>query len=476
LLLKNKIKEYSYIVYERQVLFLTSPVGTANIEPEVAYSMTEQFDKLPLFPLTVGVNDIGHLEIGGCDTVELAAQFDTPLYLFDEENLRQNCAEFKDEFRKRYADTTINYSCKAFINLALLHLFMEEGLGLDVVSGGEIGYARTAGFPMDRVDFPGNNKSAEELSLALESGVRHIVVDNFYELEILGEIARQKGIIPDILLRICPGVHPHTHKYITTGNIDSKFGVPLALAEEAVTAAMSMPEVNLTGLHFHIGSQLAETEPYQQSIDFFLELAAEMKRKHGFELQELSVGGGFAVRYNLNDPHIPISHYAEVITSEIISKCRELNLNLPRLIIEPGRYMVARAGVALYTVGVIKDIPGVRCYASVDGGMADNIRPALYQAVQEAVVAGKMNEKEAGNVTIAGKFCEASDVLINDIGLPSLSAGDILAVAGSGAYCIPEAMNYNASFRPAIVLVKNGEVRLIRRRETLEDLTRHDVI
>ncbi len=438
--------------------------------------MVEQVKKLPLFPLTAGVNDMGHLVIGGCDTVELAAQFGTPLYIFDEDNLRHNCGEFKDEFRKRYADTTINYSCKAFINKALLRLFMEEGLGLDVVSGGEIGYACSAGFPMNRVDFPGNNKSAEELVLALDSGVRHIIVDNFYELEILGEIARQKKIIPDILLRISPGVDPHTHRYITTGNIDSKFGIPLVLGEEGVAAAMAMPEVNLTGLHFHIGSQLAETEPYQESIDFMLDLAAEMKRKHGFELKELSVGGGFAVRYTLDAPVPPISHYAEVITSSIISKCKELNLDLPRLIIEPGRSMVAQAGVALYTVGVIKDVPGVRRYVSVDGGMADNIRPALYQAVLEAVVANKMNEKEADKVTIAGKYCESGDILINDIALPPLSAGDIIAVAGSGAYCIPEAMNYNASFRPAIIMLKDGKGRLIRRRETLEDLTRHDVV
>ncbi|MFC2020961.1 diaminopimelate decarboxylase [Chloroflexota bacterium] len=437
--------------------------------------MTGQVQKLPLFPFTAGVNDMGHLVIGGCDTLELAALFGTPLYLYDEDNLRKNCAEFKDEFRKRYADTIVNYSCKAFINKALLRLFMEEELGLDVVSGGEIGYAHSAGFPMDRVDFPGNNKSAEELVLALESGVRHIVVDNFHELKMLGEIARQKRIKPDILLRISPGVDPHTHKYITTGNIDSKFGIPLALAEEAFDAVMSMPELNLMGLHFHIGSQLAETEPYQQSIDYMLDLAAEMKQKHGFELKELSVGGGFAVQYTLDSPHIPISYYAAVITSKIIGKCGELNLDLPRLIIEPGRSMVAQAGVALYTVGVIKDIPGVRCYVSVDGGMADNIRPALYQAVQEAVVAGKMNEKESGKVTIAGKYCESSDILIKDIALPPLSAGDILAVAGSGAYCIPEAMNYNASFRPAIVMVKDGSARLIRRRETLEDLTRCDI-
>ncbi|MFC1977274.1 diaminopimelate decarboxylase [Chloroflexota bacterium] len=432
--------------------------------------------RLPVFPLTAKIDDRGHLIIGGCDTAGLAAEFGTPLYLFDEFSLRRKCAEFKAEFGRRYADTTVNYSCKAFINKAFLRLIMEEGLGLDVVSGGEIGYAQSAGFPMDRIDFPGNNKSAEELILALESGVRHIVVDNFHELKMLGEIAREKGITPDILLRISPGVDPHTHKYITTGNIDSKFGIPLVLGEKAVTTAMSMPELNLTGLHCHIGSQLVETEPYQQSIDFMLGFAAEMKQKHNFELKELSVGGGFAVQYTLDSPAPPISTYAELITSSIISKCRELDLALPRLVIEPGRSMVAQAGVALYTVGVIKDIPGVRCYVSVDGGMGDNIRPALYEARLEAVVANKMTAKEAATVTIAGKFCESGDILIRDIVLPTLTAGDILAVAGCGAYSIPEAMNYNASFKPAVVMVKEGKARLIRRRETLEDLTRCDLV
>ncbi|MBI3930466.1 MAG: diaminopimelate decarboxylase, partial [Chloroflexi bacterium] len=319
--------------------------------------MVEQVSKLPLFPLTARVDDRGHLVIGGCDTVKLAAEFGTPLYLFDEFSLRSKCAEFKTEFGQRYADTAINYSCKACINKTLLRLFMEEGLGLDVVSGGEIGIARSVGFPMDRVDFPGNNKSAEELILAVESGVRHIVVDNFYELKILGEIAREKGITPDILLRISPGIDPHTHHYITTGNIDSKFGIPLVLGEKAVAMAMSMPEVNLVGLHFHIGSQIVETEPYQQSIEFMLDFAAEMKRKHNFELKKMSVGGGFAIQYTLDSPAPPISVYAEALTVAIVSGCLRLEMPLPQLIIEPGRSMVGQAGVALYRVGVVKDIP-----------------------------------------------------------------------------------------------------------------------
>jgi len=438
--------------------------------------MTQQVNRLPLFPITTGVNGQNHLVIGGCDIIELAAGYGTPLYLFDELTLLGMCAEFKTEFGTRYAGTTINYSCKAFINRAVLKLFAEEGLGLDVVSGGEIGYARAFDFPMERVDFPGNNKSAEELTLALECGVGNIVVDNFHELKMLGRIAGELGYKPDVLLRISPGVDPHTHKYITTGNIDSKFGIPLVLGEKAVETAMSMPELNVTGLHFHIGSQITETEPYIQAIEYFLDFAADMNKKHGFELKELSVGGGFANQYTLDSQVPPVSAYAEAITYAIIGKCQELGIPRPHLIIEPGRLMVAQAGVALYTVGVVKDIPDVRRYVSVDGGMADNIRPALYEARLEAVVANKMNEENTETVTIAGKYCEAGDILIRDISLPPVDAGDILAVPGCGAYSIPEAMNYNASFRPAIVMVKDGNARLIRRRETLEDLTRCDLV
>ena len=446
------------------------------MELEGELRMTEQVSRLSLFPLTAGVNDQGHLMIGGCDTVELAAEFGTPLYLFDELSLRSKCAEFKAEFGQRYADTTVIYACKAFINKALALVFKEEGLGLDVVSGGELGIAQSAGFPLEQVYFHGNNKSAEEISLALEWGVGRIVVDNFHELKMLGKIAQDKGCTPDILLRLTPGVDPHTHRYITTGNVDSKFGIPLASGESAMAKAMSMSNLNLVGLHFHLGSLIFEVEPYQQAIEFILNFAAEMKQKHGFELRELNVGGGFAIQYTLDSPAPPISAYAEAIVSNIIGGCQNLGLALPDLIIEPGRSVVGRAGVALYKVGVVKDIPGVRRYVSVDGGMADNIRPALYGAKHEAVVANKVTEEEAAEVTLAGKFCEAGDILIRDISLPSVSAGDIVAVPDCGAYCLPEAMNYNASFKPAVVLVKEGKARLIRRRETLEDLTRCDVV
>ena len=436
----------------------------------------EMRNRLSLFPLTAEVNNQGHLIIGGGDAVELAARFGTPLYLFDESSLRSKCAEFKAEFSRHYADTTVAYACKAFINKALALIFKEEGLGLDVASGGELHIAQSADFPMDRVYFPGNNKSAEEIRLALECHVGRIVVDNLHELRMLDEIAGELRANPDILLRLSPGVDPHTHKHLATGVIDSKFGIPLASGEEAVVQAVSAPNLNLVGLHFHIGSQIAETEPYQQAIKIILNFAAEMGQKYNFQLSELDIGGGFAIQYTLDSPSPPISAHAEVIASSIVANCRELKLALPRLIIEPGRAIVGRAGVALYRVGAVKDIPGIRRYISVDGGIADNIRPALYGSKYETVVANKMSEKEAGKVTIAGKFCESGDILVRDISLPPVSAGDIIAIPDCGAYCLPMASNYNSSLKPAIVLVKEGKAHLIRRRETFDDLTRCDLV
>ncbi len=432
--------------------------------------------RLSLFPLTAEVNNRGHLIIGGCDTVELTSEFSTPLYVFDESTLRSKCAELKTEFGRRYGDVAVVYAGKAFINGAMALILMEEGLGLDVVSAGELGIAQSVGFPLARVYFHGSNKSAEEIKLGLDWHVGCIVVDNLHELTMLNEIAAGEGYVADILLRLSPGVEPHTHKYITTGVVDSKFGFPLFSGEEAVAQALAAPNLNLVGLHFHLGSLIHEVEPYQEAIELTLNFAAEMKQKYNFELEELNVGGGFSVQYSLDSPVPPISVYAEAITAKVISKCQELKLALPRLIVESGRAVAGQAGVALYKVGVVKDIPEVRCYVSVDGGMADNIRPALYGAKYEAVVANKVGEKEMGKVTIAGKFCESGDILVEDIALPPVSAGDIIAIPDCGAYCVPMASNYNASLKPAIVLVKEGKARLIRRRETLADLTRCDLV
>ena len=438
-------------------------------------SIKQGISKLSLLPLTADVNKDGHLILGGCDCVKLAEEYGTPLYVFDEFTLRSKCVEFKAEFGQRYPDATIIYAGKAFMNQALVLILNEEGLGLDVVSGGEMTIAHSVDFPMDRVYFHGNNKSAEEIRLALKWHIGRIVVDNLPELAMLRELALEQNCVPDILLRLSPGVDPHTHRYNTTGTTDSKFGLPLSDWDKALADAMSASELNLVGLHFHLGSSIFEIEPYQAAVGIVLDFAAVARQKYGFELKELDIGGGFAVQYTLDEPAPPTSLFAEAITSTVTGKCRELNIPLPRLIVEPGREIVAQAGVALYRVGVVKEIPGVRRYVSVDGGMGDNIRYALYDARHDAVVANKAAEKEAVKVTIAGKFCESGDILIRDIALPPVSAGDILAVCDSGAYCLPMASNYNASLRPAVVLVKDGNARLIRRRETYDDLMRCDV-
>lgn len=432
--------------------------------------------RLGLFPITAEVSNKGHLIVGGCNTIELAEEFGTPLYVFDEYGMRNKCAEFRGEFGQRYADTLAVYASKAFMNRAMALLIKEEGLGLDVVSGGEMSIARSVDFPLGKVYFHGNNKSAEELRLALKWKVGRIVVDNFHELQMLDEIAGEAGSRPDILLRLNPGVDPHTHLYNTTGIIDSKFGFPMPQAENAVTQSIGARNLNLIGLHLHIGSGVFEVEPYKEAIGHILDFAAAMKQRHGFEMREFDVGGGFAVQYTMEAPAPPIAGYAEAVVSTVMSKCRELKLGLPRLIIEPGRAIVGRAGIALYHVGVVKEIPGVRTYVSVDGGMADNIRYALYGARHEAVVANKMLSRDTRTVTVAGKFCESGDILIKDIDLPPVMAGDVLAVADSGAYCLSMASNYNASLKVAVVFVKDGKARLVRRRETYDDLTRWDVV
>ena len=431
--------------------------------------------RLPLFPINTEVNRQGHLVIGGCDTVKLAAEFGTPLYLYDELTLRSKCREFKEEFGKRYPSVLVIYASKAYSNGALLRLIKEEGLGLDVVSEGELGIAKSVDFPMEKVYFHGNNKSQRELELALKWSIGRIVVDNFHELEMLDKITKELDVKQDILLRMTPGVDPHTHRYTSTGSLDSKFGFPLPLKEDAVARALKIRGLNVLGLHFHIGSLIYEPEPYVESVKFILRFAAEMRRKYGLELKELNTGGGFAVQYTIDKPAPPTTVFADKITSTVIKECKKLELKSPMLIVEPGREIVAQSGVALYTIGVVKEIPGVRTYASMDGGMADNICPALYGEKMEAVLANRMRARDAGKVTISGKFCESGDILIRDIMMPKLVAGDILAVATVGAYSLPESMNYNAYYKPPVIMVKNGKARLIRRRETLEDITRCDI-
>lgn len=412
--------------------------------------------------------------LGGCDAVELAGMFGTPLYVFDEITVRERCSRFRNEFGRRHHDTLVIYACKAYLSLALAGLLKEEGLGLDVVSAGELYIARCAGFPLQKAYFHGNNKGEDELRLAIEWGVGRIVVDNFHELEMLERLCRERGSRVDVLLRLSPGIDPHTHKFVSTGVIDSKFGFTIATgqAERAVTQALAAPHLSLVGLHSHLGSSLFEVEPYRQAIDVCLRFAAEMKARHGFELKEFSPGGGFGVPYLTSVSPVPVAAFAEAVTTSLAGTAADLGLPLPRLIVEPGRSIVAQAGVALYTAGGAKDVPGVRRFVFVDGGMGDNIRPPLYGSKYEALVANKASAADSEVVTIAGKFCESGDILIEDINLPAISAGDVIAVPVSGAYSLPMASNYNSSLRPAVVMVGRGKARLMRRRETYEDLLR----
>ena len=434
--------------------------------------------KLALFPLTTEVSKQGHIVIGGCDVVDLANEFGTPLYLFDESTLRHKCREFKEEFCKYHPDTLVIYASKAFLNRALALIFKEEGMGLDVVSGGELSIAHSVDFPLDKVYFHGNNKTPEELNLALDLGVGRIVVDSFYELEMLNILAKERGISQNILLRLTPGVDPHTHQYTTTGTMESKFGFPLATgqAEEAVKQALSASNLDLLGLHFHLGSPVSEVQPYELAMELVLRFAREMGKKFDFDLGEFDIGGGFAVPYTADSIVPTIGEYARAVTDKLNSLISGLGLSRPRLIIEPGRAIVAQAGVALYKVGAIKEIPGIKKYVCADGGISDNIRPALYGAKYEALVANKALESEGNMVTIAGKLCESGDILVQDVNLAAARPGDVIAIPVCGAYSIPMASNYNALPRPAIVMVKEGRARLIRRRETYQDLMSLDVI
>ena len=434
------------------------------------------FANADLFPFTAGVTSGGHLSIGGLDTVDLAAELGTPLYVYDEATLRGMCREFVGEFTSRYPKTTVAYASKAFINPALAVLAEEEGLGLDVVSGGELAVARAVDFPMERVYFHGNNKTPDELRMALDAGIGRIVVDGLYELELLDELAARAGRKQEIMLRLSPSVDPHTHAKTTTGILDSKFGISIDTgdAERAVRQALASENLDLVGLHCHLGSPIFELEPYSIAIDAMLTFAAGFKSE-GLELREFSPGGGFAIGYVTSQLPPPISDYAEVITRTLKARSRDLGLGEPRLVIEPGRAIVGRAGVALYTVGAVKDIPTVRKYVSLDGGMGDNIRPAMYESVYEAVVANRMAEQPDEKVTLVGKFCESGDYLIRDITLPAMEQGDVVAIPSSGAYAPSMASNYNLNARPPIVLVNDGAFRVIRRRETFEDMMQADV-
>jgi diaminopimelate decarboxylase len=426
------------------------------------------------FPGTMKVNEQGHLQIGGVDTIELAEKYGTPLYVYDIALIKQRVREFKEAFSTYSKPTQVAYASKAFSSLALYQLLAKEEMSLDVVSGGELHLAIQAGFPAEKIHFHGNNKSHQELVEAIQHNIGCIVVDNFVELEMLNHVTTLYQKEVNILLRITPGVEAHTHEYITTGQTDSKFGFDLesGQAKQAVQMAQNLSFVNLIGVHAHIGSQIFETDGYAIVIERLLESAKEWKESFAFQLDVLNVGGGFGIRYTEEDEPKPLSDYVDTITDAVTKHAKAFGLDLPEIWIEPGRSIVGEAGTTLYTIGTEKMLPEVRHYVSIDGGMADNIRPALYQAKYTAVLANRMNDEETEKVAIAGKACESGDMLIWDLPLSKPEQGDILAVLSTGAYGYAMASNYNRLFKPAVVFVENGKDFLAIRRETYEDFMR----
>ncbi|HPT91158.1 MAG TPA: diaminopimelate decarboxylase [Acetivibrio sp.] len=425
------------------------------------------------------INSKNHLEIGGCDCVDLVNEFGTPLYVMDEGLIRENCRLYKNAMDKYYnGNGLVLYASKALCTMAICRIAQQEGLGLDVVSGGELYTAIKAGFPMDRIYFHGNNKTKEELELAIDNNIRRIVVDNRQELNHINEIASRKGKTVNVSFRIKPGIDAHTHDFIQTGQIDSKFGVALENGEalEIVTEAVKLSNINVAGLHCHIGSQIFDIKPFEEAARVMLEFIAQIKEKLGVEIEELNLGGGYGIKYTPEDDPIEYDKYIESVSKVIRNVCENKGIKLPFIVMEPGRSIVASAGITLYKIGTIKDIKGVRKYVAVDGGMGDNPRYALYQSKYDAVIANRPDAPKTEKITIAGKCCESGDLLAKDIMMPEVKEGDILAVLATGAYNYSMSSNYNRIPRPPVVLVKDGKARVIVKREDYNDIIRNDII
>ncbi|MEK5061843.1 diaminopimelate decarboxylase [Paenibacillus sp. FSL H7-0326] len=427
---------------------------------------------------TSKINKAGHLEIGGCDTVQLKEEYGTPLYIVDETLVRKRAREYMDAFRASGLKFQVAYASKAFSVTAMCTLAEQEGLSLDVVSDGELYTALQAGFPTERIHFHGNNKTPNEIEMALDARIGCFVVDNLIELQMLQAMAGEKNQEVNILLRVTPGVEAHTHEYISTGQTDSKFGFDIGngAAFEAIELAVKQPNLKLLGLHSHIGSQIFEVEGFQMAVERVAAFAKEVKNKLNVVFPVVNLGGGFGIRYFEGDTPLQVSQYVKAITDGVKLHFAGIADELPEIWVEPGRSMVGEAGTTLYTVGAIKNIPGVRKYVSVDGGMTDNPRPALYDSKYEAILANRANEATEETVSIAGKACESGDMLIWDLDLPQVATGDLLAVSCTGAYNYSMASNYNRIRRPAVVFVQNGESDLVVRRESHEDIVRNDII
>ena len=429
-----------------------------------------------VLPQTAEVKN-DHLFIGGVDMVELAAREGTALYVFDEADLRDRMQQYQRAFTSRYENASVLYASKAFCNKEVLRIANEEGMCLDVSGGGELACAQAVGFPMERVVMHGNNKTPQELEEAMAAGVGRIVLDSRIELSRVDEIAGRMGKVQDVMMRITPGVEADTHEYIRTGCEDSKFGFTMRedFAFNCVKDALEAPNVHLAGLHMHIGSQIFALHSFGEAIDVIANLVARIKDTYGYEIDEIDVGGGLGIAYTSEEKPATIDDFAEVIVSCMKKACAKYGIKEPRILCEPGRSMVAVPGVTLYTVGILKTLPGIRKYVAVDGGMSDNIRTALYHADYEPVIANKAGQPRSEIVTVCGKHCESGDAVALDRPIQHPDVDDILCVFGTGAYCHSMSSNYNGQPRPGIVFVKDGKARLVTRRETYQDLMACDV-
>lgn len=427
-------------------------------------------------PEGVEINNENRLVMAGVDLADTAERFGTPLYVYNEDLIRHKCREYHDRLADLYPKSRIAYAGKAFLSMAMCRLLEQEGLSLDVVSGGELYIAQRAGFPMKRIYFHGNNKSREELAMALGLGVGRIVIDNLAELEQLEKEAARQNRTASIMLRVKPGITAHTHHYIQTGQEDSKFGLGIADGQvmEAVQLARKLPHLSLRGLHCHIGSQILDPQPFSLAAEIMVALMERIRRKAGIVLKELNLGGGPGIQYTREDRPCSTADYLRLISDAVRRKAGEYGYPLPELVVEPGRSIVGEAGLTLYSIGAIKDVPGIRRYIAVDGGMTDNLRTALYGARYEAVMANRVEGDNRSLVTVAGKACESSDILIRDIELPAPAPGDILSVFSTGAYHFSMFSHYNRHLRPAVVFIGRGRAELVVRREEYADLTRLD--
>ena len=427
---------------------------------------------------SLNVNELGHLTIGGVDSVSLAKKYGTPLYILDEDGIRANCRAYVKSIEDNYGGNgLVLYASKAFSCMEMCRICQDEKMGLDVVSGGELYTAQRAEFPMNRVYFHGNNKTMDELKMAVDAGVGAVVVDNLTELESLAMVAENAGKVVNIMFRIKPGIDAHTHDFIRTGQIDSKFGFALETGEamEAVKEAIKFHSVNLIGVHCHIGSQIFDIDPFVLAAEVMCKFIADVKSETGLVIEKLNLGGGFGIKYLESDKPVPYGEYMTKVADAIKNACNELNIKLPMILIEPGRSIIGSEGITVYTVGAVKNIPNIRTYVSVDGGMGDNPRYILYQSKYEMICANKANEEKSETVTVAGKCCESGDLLGENVKLQKLEPGDNLAVLSTGAYNYSMASNYNRIPKPCSVMVSGGKDRIIIKRETYSDLTRNDI-